>query len=146
MVRYFTVDEANGMLGEVERRLREALYARGQAEAAERRLEEERTRIFMSGGAAVDRGKVTKLVAEKQAFGVILRQELLELGEMGVQVKDLELGLIDFPTIYHGEEVLLCWKFGEARIEYWHGASEGFRGRKRIDEAFLTGHRGQLGQ
>jgi hypothetical protein len=145
MARYFTVDEANGMLGEVERHLREALYARKQAEEAERELEAERTRILMSGGAAVDRGKVTKLVAGREAFGVILRQELLELAEMGVQVKDLELGLIDFPTIYHGEEVLLCWKLGEAGIEYWHGVREGFRGRKRIDEAFLTGHRANLG-
>jgi hypothetical protein len=58
----------------------------------------------------------------------------------GCEVKDLDIGLIDFRTFYHGEEVYLCWKLGEVGITYWHGLSEGFRGRRMIDEEFLENH------
>jgi hypothetical protein len=55
-------------------------------------------------------------------------------------VKDLDIGLVDFPTVFRGVEVCLCWKLGEPRIGYWHGAEEGFRGRKPIDQDFLAHH------
>ena len=58
-------------------------------------------------------------------------------------VKDLDVGLIDFPTLYRGEEVYLCWKLGETGIQYWHGIDEGFRGRKKIDRDFLDNHKGE---
>ena len=64
----------------------------------------------------------------------------------GVEVKDLEVGLIDFPTLFRGEEVLLCWRFGEERIEQWHGLTEGFRGKRPIDEEFLAGRCGEAEQ
>jgi hypothetical protein len=50
--------------------------------------------------------------------------------------------LIDFPALYQGREVLLCWKLGEDRIAFWHGVDEGFRGRKPIDDEFRENHRG----
>jgi hypothetical protein len=62
--------------------------------------------------------------------------------DMGVLVKDLDIGLIDFLTRYHGREVCLCWKLGEDRIAFWHGMEEGFRGRKAIDQEFVRNHRG----
>jgi hypothetical protein len=61
---------------------------------------------------------------------------------MGVLVKDLDIGLIDFLTHYQGREVCLCWKLGEERIRFWHGTGEGFAGRKPIDGEFLENHRG----
>jgi hypothetical protein len=54
-------------------------------------------------------------------------------------VKDLDIGLIDFPTLFRGREVYLCWRMGETGIRYWHG-EEGFRGRKEIDRDFLDNH------
>jgi hypothetical protein len=54
--------------------------------------------------------------------------------ELGVQVKDLDRGLVDFPSLREGEEVLLCWHVGEDEIRYWHGADEGFAGRKPLAE------------
>ena len=53
----------------------------------------------------------------------------------GTVVKDLETGLVDFPSLRGGEEVYLCWKLGEARIGYWHGIEEGFAGRKPLDDS-----------
>ena len=55
-------------------------------------------------------------------------------------IKDLEIGLIDFPTLFRGQEVYLCWKLGEDKIRFWHGIHEGFRGRKAIDQDFLDNH------
>jgi hypothetical protein len=57
-------------------------------------------------------------------------------------VKDLELGLLDFPTLYRGKEVCLCWRLGEPEIAFWHEVDEGYKGRKPIDQAFLENHRG----
>jgi hypothetical protein len=51
-----------------------------------------------------------------------------------VQVKDLDIGLLDFPCRVNGEIILLCWKLGEEGITHWHGVEEGFAGRKPIDE------------
>jgi hypothetical protein len=61
-------------------------------------------------------------------------------------VKDLDIGLVDFPTTFNGVEVYLCWKLGEPGIEFWHGVEEGFRGRKPIDREFLENHRGDRAQ
>jgi hypothetical protein len=61
---------------------------------------------------------------------------LAEMDAVGVQVKDLENGLLDFPCRVEDEIVLLCWKRGEETIEYWHSVDAGFRGRQLIDERF----------
>ena len=56
-----------------------------------------------------------------------------ELTGIGVQVTDAETGLVDFPAIRHGEEVLLCWRAGEDAVEWWHDHESGFAGRRAID-------------
>jgi hypothetical protein len=146
MKRYFTVGEANGLLGRVERHLRDALFARDEYRQADEAFVEIQKGILMAGGSMVDRERVTRIVAQKGASRVILEQEMGSLAELGVEVKDLDVGLIDFPTWYRGEEVLLCWQFGEEEIRFWHGVRDGFRGRKAIDEAFLAGHSGESEQ
>jgi hypothetical protein len=54
--------------------------------------------------------------------------------EAGVVVKDLDVGLVDFPSMLEGEEIYLCWKLGEEHIAFWHGIDEGFTGRKPLDD------------
>ena len=146
MPRYFTLEQATELLPRVERRLRDALFAHHEYRRCDEEFREFQKRILMSGGAQVDREKVTKLVASRGASATILKQEMAAIEEMGVQVKDLEVGLIDFPTLFRGQEVLLCWKFGEEKIDHWHGLTEGFRGRRPIDEEFLAAHRGDTEQ
>ena len=64
-----------------------------------------------------------------------LRHIILEISKMGIEVKDLEYGLIDFPALRsNGEEVFLCWKLDEEKIEFWHSLKSGFGGRQPIDE------------
>jgi len=140
MPRYFTVDQATALLPRVERHLRDALFARNEYRQAEEAFVDFQKKILFAGGSVVDREKITKIVAQKGASAVILQHEMDALDALGVQVKDLDIGLIDFPTRYRGKDVLLCWQFGEDAIRHWHGLTEGYRGRKPIDEAFLTGH------
>ncbi len=61
-----------------------------------------------------------------------LMRRICELEDLGVMIRDIEVGLIDFPAERFGEKVFLCWKYGESDIEYWHSANEGFSGRKLL--------------
>lgn len=75
---------------------------------------------------------------EKQIFSMECDMEFLQIEanthiqNKGVELKSIETGLIDFPSIKNGEEILLCWKLGEPSIQYCHGIHEGFNGRKKI--------------
>jgi hypothetical protein len=55
-----------------------------------------------------------------------------ELADLGVLLKDAQTGLADFPGVLDGERVLLCWRLGEPRVEWWHGEADGFAGRKPL--------------
>jgi hypothetical protein len=64
------------------------------------------------------------------------RETIQEIDEIGVQVKDLDTGLLDFPCRLDDDVVLLCWKRGETSIDYWHTVESGFQGRQLIDDRF----------
>jgi hypothetical protein len=64
-----------------------------------------------------------------------------EIASIGVQVKDLDIGLLDFPCEVDGHVVLLCWKLGEKSITHWHGVSEGFVGRKPVTSRIANAKR-----
>jgi hypothetical protein len=82
---------------------------------------------------------VARRRAERDKAFQNIKDTLAEIDAIGVQVKDLDIGLLDFPCAVGDEIVLLCWKYGEERIEFWHGMEEGFQGRKPIDERILRG-------
>ena len=130
------------MLPEVERALRDALFHKAEYQAAEEELNATMQRIRMAGGSRVNPGPILATRARRDASAGALREVFEKIEQMGVLVKDLDIGLIDFLTRYQGREVCLCWKLGEERIRFWHGTDEGFAGRKPIDEEFLENHRG----
>lgn len=140
--RYFTLDQARQQLPAASRLLRQAITLKQEHEHAQEEIDEIDRRIATMGGMMLDRRKYAGLRAKVDATGLRLKETFNEIEEIGFQVKDLDIGLIDFPTLYRGEEVCLCWKLGEGDIEFWHGQSEGFRGRKPIDQEFLEQHRG----
>ena len=142
MGRYFTWEQASRLLPEVGRLLRGAVEAYAQYAEAETALSELKKRIEAMGGISVDRESVREIQESRTAAARSLEQRIETITELGVQVKDLDTGLVDFPTLYRGQEALLCWRLGEAGIGYWHGVEEGFRGRRRIDAEFLDQHRG----
>jgi hypothetical protein len=142
MSRYFSHEQATRLLPEVERLLRLAVHARTVYEEADQAIAALQQRVHSMGGIVVDIAKA-RLLQESRAEGAKHLKEAIEgITELGVQVKDLDTGLVDFPTTYHGEEVLFCWRLGEPRIAHWHGLEEGVRGRKPIDSEFLENHGG----
>jgi hypothetical protein len=93
-------------------------------------------RIYLSGGMRVDVGAVSKLRAERDGHLQRVRESIAEIDSIGVQVKDLEAGLLDFPCRIDDEVVLLCWRMGEPAIEHWHTIESGFKNRQPLDERF----------
>jgi hypothetical protein len=143
MPRYFTLLDAERLLPDVERVIRQAIDLKAEMVATEQELHAASRRIAMSGGAMVNHERLLMQKARREASATQLKEAIDRIQEYGCLVKDLDIGLLDFPTLYRGEEVYLCWKLGENGIQYWHGIHEGFRGRKKIDREFLDNHAGE---
>ena len=90
----------------------------------------------MSGGLHVEVSVAARRRAERDKAVQTAKDTLAEIDSIGVQVKDLEEGLLDFPYVMDGRTVLLCWKLGEPAITHWHTEEEGFAGRKPLDSRF----------
>jgi hypothetical protein len=142
MSRRFTLVEAQNLLPEVERLMRSAIDARGTYQQAENAIQAMNERIMLQGGMVVNREKALDAKARREQSAAVLRNALESVQQIGCLVKDLDTGLVDFPTLFRGTEVYLCWKLGETGIDFWHGVEEGFRGRKPIDQDFLDHHEG----
>jgi hypothetical protein len=132
--RYFTFDEAQTLLPVLESLLRTAVDSKQTIETVESEFDELRQHIFVNGGTSVDILTLARRRAEKDNAVQRAKDTLAEIDSIGVQVKDLDTGLLDFPCVVDDKVILLCWKMGEKGITHWHGMEEGFRGRKPIDE------------
>jgi hypothetical protein len=141
--RYFKLDECQRLLPELDSALREALFHKDEYQKADQELDQSVHHIRSSGGANIDRSAYLAMRARRDTSAAALQSALDRIGHTGAVVKDLDIGLIDFLSLYQGREVCLCWKLGEDRIAFWHGTEEGFRGRKPIDDDFLRGHGSQ---
>jgi hypothetical protein len=143
MSRYFTREQAERLLPTVERLIREAVFFKAEFQEADGILRAATREIMMRGGMSMDRDRLLNARQKRDASVAKLQSVLEQIQEQGCLVKDLDIGLLDFPTLYRGREVYLCWKLGESRIDFWHGVDEGFRGRKPIDDEFLVHHTGE---
>jgi hypothetical protein len=128
--RTFTPSEANSALEQVRplaERMVELRARLGELEVEQREV----VRIVAGNGhgGAVGEARTpefNRLVGE-------LEDCVTALSELGVQIKDVESGLLDFPAVRESEDVLLCWQVGEPAVEWWHGLEDGFAGRRRVD-------------
>jgi hypothetical protein len=143
MPRYFRIEQAERLLPEVRVAIEQAIDFRKDYRAAEQRLQQALQRINMLGGSIADRDSIAGERARRDTSGKALNEAIERIHSFGCMVKDLDIGLIDFPTRYRGRDVLLCWKLGEEGISWWHGMDEGFRGRKPVDPEFLANHEGE---
>jgi len=142
MSRRFTLHIAERLLPEIESGLREAIASKAAFEEAQNELQAVAQRVMMMGGVLVDREKINQHKLRRDQNAQNLKVTVNNIQELGCIIKDLDVGLVDFPTLFRGEEVYLCWKLGEPAIEFWHGTHEGFAGRKPIDDEFRETHRG----
>jgi hypothetical protein len=129
----FTLGEAQTLLPVVEALLRRAQAAGMRAAELNHEMQQLSHRIFLAGGMRVDVGVAARRRAEHDKAVQEAKDTLAEIDSIGVQVKDLEQGLLDFPSVMDGKPVLLCWKLGEPAIAHWHTEEEGFAGRKPLD-------------
>jgi hypothetical protein len=142
VTRFFTLLEAEALLPSIEAYLRRLLQLKKEHEQISTQLHLINQRIMLAGGMVPPREQIVELKAQKEAAARGLKETVEAIHETGCQVKDVETGLIDFPTLYRGKEVYLCWKLGEEGIGYWHRVEDGYQGRRPIDSEFLSNHRG----
>lgn len=135
--KFFTLDEAQALLPVLDSLLKRAIEAKERAQALEVQMQALNRRIFVMGGMFLDVEQLRKRRTSYESYVQQAKDSLAEIEAIGVQVKDLETGLLDFPCQIDGETVLLCWKMGESRIEFWHTLDAGFRGRQPLDERFV---------
>jgi hypothetical protein len=132
--RTFTLSEAQSLLPILESLLRSAMESKKLIEQVDAELQEVAHRVFLNGGTLLQVVPLARRKAERQKALQRVKDAVAEIHATGVQVKDLDIGLLDFPCVVEGEVVLLCWKLGEKDITHWHSTTEGFAGRKPIDE------------
>ena len=131
--RTFTLEEAQALLPVLESLLKLSLEGKELIETIDAEFQELSQRIFMAGGTLLRLGEWSARKSEREKAVQSVRDALAEIDAIGVQVKDLDIGLLDFPCQVGDQIVLLCWKMGEKSITHWHGTEEGFAGRKPID-------------
>ena len=127
MFTLFTVDQANTILPKVKKKFDEILCCKNNVMD----IQEELQNLSDSNCS------FEKFIKKKQELNHIitsLYKMIQELEDMGVMVKSVDEGLLDFPSIRDDKEIWLCWKSGENKVKFWHGKDEGFMGRKPIPQ------------
>lgn len=117
----------------LESLLRKALDGKKLIESVDAEMQAVAHRVFLNGGMSLNIVHLAGRKAEREKTFQRVKDAMDEIDAMGVQVKDLDIGLLDFPCEVDGQIVLLCWKLGEKTITHWHGVQEGFAGRKPVD-------------
>ena len=133
-MKTFTLEEAESLLPVLESLLRTSIEGKKVIESLEEEYEHFKSRVFLAGGLHVDIRQAARKRATYDKTVQQVKDAVAEIHSIGVQVKDLDIGLLDFPCEVEGEIVLLCWKYGEKGISFYHGLEDGFAGRKPIDD------------
>jgi hypothetical protein len=121
----FTPQEASKLLSDIRPKIKELIERKKGV--AQLHIEMERYNLLGFSTA-----EVAEKAAQLDSLVEDLTKKISELEDLGVMVKDLDMGLIDFPAERYGESVLLCWKYGEPEVAYWHTPEGGVKGRKPL--------------
>lgn len=133
-VTQFDLRQAEALLPELEGLLMAALDCKRLLDESSREQAKTIERVVRMGGSRVNLETALELKRRKEQDMQRLRELIEAIQDYGVLIKDLDIGLIDFPTIIAGREAYLCWKLGEEGIRHWHYTDEGFASRKALDE------------
>ena len=130
--RLFTPAEANSALPEVREAAERLVGLRKRLRELDREQRDLVTAIGGNGGGYTG-NDLNAAQDELRTVAEAANACVDRLLELGVLVKDPDLGILDFPALHDGEIVLLCWRVGEESVGYWHGMTDGFAGRRPID-------------
>jgi hypothetical protein len=144
MPNYFTHAEAERLVTHVSALIGQIRNLQHNRIAAEGESDRICRNVMLNGGMIPPRQRLAELKLQQEQLVEQMQAALDQINAIGCEVKDLEKGLVDFPTLYRGQMVYLCWMLGEEAITYWHTPQDGFGGRRLIDEEFLAHHRGEL--
>ena len=125
--RLFTPHQASRLLPDIKIKLKEIMERKRVADALRNDVEHYSLVGFDTRGFSEKNQELDLVVKDLMA-------KVEELEDLGVKVRDIDMGLIDFPSLLDGEEIYLCWKLGEEHVAFWHRPDEGFAGRKPLDE------------
>jgi hypothetical protein len=131
--KYFSLTEAERLRAQLEPVLIEAMESRRKLGEAEEQLNALAERIQRSGGLLISYEKTARMRLDRNRSEEAVRSALEQIQATGCVVKDLDVGLLDFPARINNQEVYLCWRLGEDRIRFYHRQDEGFSARKPID-------------
>ena len=131
--KLFTLTEAERTRRELEPILIEAIEVRRKIAPLDEELGALAARIQWLGGMQVPYEETARVRVDRDRLADSLQSAIEKISAAGCVVKDLDIGLIDFPALINNEEVYLCWRLGEERIRYWHRQDEGFTARKLIE-------------
>jgi len=129
----FSLPEAERIRSQVEPVLIEAMNLRRKMGELDEQLRALAERIQRSGGLLVSYEQIAPLRLERNRLAEAVQAAVERILSTGCIVKDLDVGLLDFPSRLNDEDVYLCWRLGEDRIRFYHRQDEGFAGRKPID-------------
>jgi len=132
MPRHFTPDEANAELNEIRPLVEKLVSHRRKQQALQAKRAELAAKIAGNGGG-IDSQAIAELEEAEQIERIGIASCVNAIHGRGAIVKDVDTGLVDFPALRRGEEILLCWRLGEDEVAHWHGLEEGFAGRKQLD-------------
>lgn len=131
--KLFSLTEAERLRSQIEPVLIEAMDVRRKLGELDEQLSALAEKIQRSGGLLVSYEKTARVRIERNRLEESLRTAIERIHSTGCLVKDLDIGLLDFPSRLNNEDVYLCWRLGEDRIRFYHRQDEGFSGRKPID-------------
>jgi len=131
MERNFTPDKANELLWTVRPLVERMVEAKRALDAAQAEADDVSARISGNGGG-LPPARLAEVDAGVSRRATELARILEEIQALGVVVKDLDTGLVDFPSVRDGRDVLLCWQLGEDEVAFWHGYDDGYSGRRPI--------------
>lgn len=130
--RYFSAADVEALIPRLTTIMESVMAAHTGATAARERLQAEQGRIAAAGGGVLDQRAWRADTERVERLTTEVQRGLDQILKLGGVPKDLGLGLVDFLHLRRGEEVNLCWKFGEREIRHWHGLDEGYAGRKPL--------------
>jgi hypothetical protein len=131
--KYFTLAEANELIPVVNQILRTLQSLKCQFEIKYLELKKLKEVSYVTEGG-LDNDPFFTLETELEFLQIEAKNHIQSFQMKGIELKDIDIGLVDFPALLDDQEVLLCWRQGEAKIEYYHTRYDGFAGRKPISE------------
>jgi hypothetical protein len=129
--RTFTPEEANEALAEV-RPLAERMVVTRQDLALAQHRQAELVAVIAGNGGGVDTAELAQTAKEVEQLAGQIVAAVQEIQDLGAVVKDVDSGLVDFPAVHRGQDVLLCWRVGEDEVGHWHDLESGFAGRREL--------------